>query len=66
MPVATASADINIQATTTAVDLGIAMVVDVDEQGLIANADMSGPFAVGTHTIIWSAPDSQGHSGTVT
>lgn len=65
VPVVTVPANIILEATgaTTAVSLGSATVIDVDEAGLSANPDISGPFAVGEHTITWSAIDSQGHAG---
>jgi len=68
VPVVTAPADIIMEATgaTTEVSLGAATVTDVDESGLSASADSLGPFVLGTHTITWSAADSQGHIGSAT
>jgi len=67
-PVVTAPASIGpMEATgpTTPVDLGTASVSDVDEENpLTASPDNSGPFPVGLHSIIWSATDSYGHTGT--
>ena len=31
---------------------------------LLPEPDQTGPFAVGTHTIIWSATDNAGNTGT--
>ncbi len=68
IPVVTAPIDIVIESTgaTTAVTLGTASVVDVDQSGLTTIASPAGPFAVGMHTVTWSATDSQGHVGTAT
>ncbi|MFC3192609.1 choice-of-anchor Q domain-containing protein [Marinicella sediminis] len=67
-PVVTAPDSIGpMEATgpTTAVNLGTASVSDVDEDNpLTAAPDNSGPFEVGLHSIIWSATDSYGHTGT--
>ena len=68
VPVVTAPVDISLEATgvTTAVVLGTPTVTDVDESGLTASADMASPFAVGVHTVTWSAVDSQGHTASDT
>ncbi|MFK8013377.1 MAG: choice-of-anchor Q domain-containing protein, partial [Marinicellaceae bacterium] len=68
IPVVTAPNNITLlaQGNTTVVDLGMSTVVDADEAGLLASPNTSGPFAVGTHEIIWAAVDSQGHMGMAT
>jgi len=68
IPVVTAPNDISTPSTgaTTPVDLGMASVSDEDEKSIVATPDNSGPFAVGTHEITWTAIDSQGHIGTDT
>ena len=67
-PVVTAPDSIGpMEATgpTTPVNLGTASVSDVDEDNpLTAAPDNNGPFEVGLHSIIWSATDSYGHTGT--
>lgn len=67
-PVVTAPIDINTEATAalTAVTLGSAQVFNPDDQPLTASPNTSGPFAVGIHTIIWTAIDSYGHQGSDT
>ncbi|MET0000115.1 MAG: HYR domain-containing protein [Candidatus Thiodiazotropha lotti] len=67
-PVVTAPADITMEATAelTPVVLGTATATDDVDGALTATADQSGPFGVGTHSVIWSATDSAGNSGTAT
>jgi len=67
-PVVTAPAAINIEATgaTTPVTLGVATVTDNLDVGLIATADLTGPFTVGVHTITWTTTDAAGNPGTAT
>ncbi len=61
IPVVTAPADNTFEATgaLSSPTLGIATVVDVDEIGLSATPNPSS-FALGTHTVTWTATDSQG------
>ena len=65
IPVVIAPTNLMFEATgtTTAVTLGTATVTDADETGVTAVADISSPFAVGIHTVTWTATDSQGHEG---
>ncbi|WP_179952202.1 immunoglobulin-like domain-containing protein [Marinicella rhabdoformis] len=67
-PFVTPPADIILEATgpATAVTLGTATAVDFNNQSLNATPDTSGPFAVGTHTVTWTATDSHGYNGTAT
>ncbi|MEM9303894.1 MAG: immunoglobulin-like domain-containing protein [Pseudomonadota bacterium] len=67
-PVVTAPDDIILEATgpTTDVDLGLATVVDDVDGELDAVADMTGPFALGTTTVTWSATDSAENTGSDT
>jgi len=67
-PVVTAPAAVTIEATgaTTAVALGAATVTDAVTAGLTATASPVGPYAVGVHTIVWSATDVAGNVGTAT
>ncbi|MCG8487333.1 MAG: HYR domain-containing protein, partial [Chromatiales bacterium] len=67
-PVVTAPADITIEATAelTPVVLGTATATDDVDGDLTPTADQSGPFGVGTHSVVWSATDSAGNSGTAT
>jgi hypothetical protein len=61
VPVVTAPADNTFEATgaLSSPTLGVATVVDVDEIGLSAIPNPSS-FALGTHTVTWTATDSQG------
>jgi len=67
-PVVTPPADVVAEATgpTTAVTLGTATVVDNVDVGLTASPDNPGPFAVGVHTVTWSATDGGGNTGSAT
>ncbi len=61
IPVVTAPIDNTFEATgaLSSPTLGVATVVDVDEIGLSAIPNPSS-FALGTHTVTWTATDSQG------
>jgi hypothetical protein len=63
-PVVTAPASLTVEATgeTTAVNLGTAIATDTVEGDLVAIANNTGPFALGTHTITWEASDSSGNT----
>ncbi len=50
----------------TVVDIGAATAIDFFDGAVAATADNVGPFAVGEHTITWSATDSAGNVGTAT
>lgn len=65
-PVVTAPANIEMFATAplTAVDLGAASVIDAVSLNLVASPGATGPFAVGIHSITWSATDAAGNTGT--
>ena len=67
-PQITAPANITTEATglTTAVSLGVASASDLVSGSLNATANNTGPFAVGTHSIVWSATDAAGNTGTAT
>lgn len=52
--------------STTAVNLTTVTGLDVIDGELIAIADKTGPFAVGTHTITWTATNSRDASTTAT
>ncbi len=67
-PVITPPANITMEATgpTTAVVLGTATATDLVDGTLTATPDNTGPFAVGVHTITWSATDQAGNTGTAT
>ncbi|MDQ6965948.1 MAG: hypothetical protein Q9M23_03365, partial [Mariprofundaceae bacterium] len=47
--------------TFTPVTLGVATVMDNVDMGLIATPTPTGPFALGVHTITWSATDAAGN-----
>ncbi len=65
-PIVTPPADVTVEATgvTTPVDLGVASATDLVDGTITATADYTGPFTVGTHTIIWTANDAVGNVGT--
>ncbi len=67
-PVVTAPLNITMEATgaTTAVTLGSASASDVVSGTLTPSANNTGPFAVGVHTITWSATDLANNTGTAT
>jgi hypothetical protein len=64
-PLVTAPPDITVEATgqLTPVELGAATAVDDEDGPVAAVADQSGPFALGTHSVTWSAVDSAGNVG---
>jgi len=68
VPVVTAPVAITLEATgaTTPVGLGTATVADLVTAGVIATASPAGPYAVGVHTITWSATDAAFNTGTIT
>ncbi len=67
-PVVTPPADIIVQATgtLTAVDIGTATAID--NVGVVSGPSPSttGPFPLGTTTIVWTASDAAGNIGTAT
>ncbi len=67
-PVVTAPADITKEATgpTTAVSLGTGTATDNVDGAITPTASPTGPFAVGVHTVTWSATDAAGNTGTAT
>jgi len=67
-PAVAAPADITLEATgpTTDVELGSASATDLVDGVLSATADQSGPFGVGVHSIIWTATDLAGNTGSAT
>lgn len=67
-PTITAPANISTTATgsTTAVSLGTPVVNDKVDESPTAVADNTGPFALGTHTITWTATDASSNSSTAT
>ncbi|GGX55129.1 hypothetical protein GCM10007392_23420 [Saccharospirillum salsuginis] len=67
-PTLTAPADLEVEATAelTPVDLGEATATDDRDGALTPTADTIGPFALGDHTVTWSATDSAGNTGTDT
>jgi len=65
-PVVTTPSAVTKEATgsLTNVNLGAASAMD-DEDGVLAvTANFTGPFAVGRHTVVWSATDAAGNTGT--
>jgi fibronectin type 3 domain-containing protein len=67
-PVVTAPPNKTVEATgaLTSVSLGTATASDAEDGTLTATASDTGPFAPGTHTITWTATDSNGATGTAT
>ncbi|MES9851976.1 MAG: HYR domain-containing protein [Candidatus Thiodiazotropha sp. L084R] len=67
-PVVTPPANVTVEATAlqTPVNLGAASATDNVDGALTPTPNQSGPFGVGTHTVIWSATDSAGNIGTAT
>lgn len=59
-------ADVTIEAVDllTDVPLGTASASDLVDGAVTATADNPGPFARGTHTVTWSATDSEGNTAT--
>ena len=67
-PVVTAPAAVTMEATgpTTAVALGTGTANDDVDGALVPTPNPAGPFAVGVHTVTWSATDAGGNTGTDT
>ena len=68
-PVVNAPGDItNFEATAllTPINLGTSTANDLVDGSMTPIASPAGPFAVGTHTITWSATDNAGNTGTAT
>jgi len=67
-PQVTAPADVTTEATAalTPVSLGTATATDAEDGTLTATASPTGPFAVGSHTVTWTATDSAGATTTAT
>ncbi len=65
-PSVTAPSDITKEATgaTTPVTLGVASALDAVDGSIAATADNTGPFAVGVHSVTWTATDTEGNSAT--
>ncbi len=65
-PTITPAADLTVEATDilTPVDLGTASAIDDVDGALTPLADPTGPYALGAHTITWSATDAAGNTGT--
>jgi subtilisin family serine protease/uncharacterized membrane protein YgcG len=65
-PSLTVPADIRMTAASslTSVALGEATAVDLVDGAIVASAGNKGPFAVGTHTIKWTATDKSGNTAT--
>lgn len=65
-PTVNPAADLTVEATAilTPVDLGEATAVDDIDGALTPTAAPAGPYALGTHTITWSATDAAGNTGT--
>jgi len=63
-PVVTAPSAITVEATAmlTSVNLGTASAIDNVDGAVAVTATPAGPFAVGQHTVIWSATDSAGNT----
>lgn len=68
IPTVVAPANLTVEAEgiATSVALGTATATDSLDGALVAVADDTGPFALGTHTITWSATNSLGNTGTAT
>lgn len=67
-PAVTAPEDITVQSSggSVSVQLGSGSASDLVDGSLTATPDTTGPFAVGSHTVTWSATDSAGNVGTAT
>jgi len=65
-PVVTAPANLTVEATgvMTPVNITPATALDNIDGVIAATPSMTGPFAIGTHTIVWSATDSANNVGT--
>ncbi len=65
-PVVTAPAAISVVAEgpLTEVTLGAPTAEDALDGSVTATADNSGPYAVGSYTVTWSAADAAGNTGT--
>jgi hypothetical protein len=65
-PTVTAPADITLEAkgALTPVTLGTASATDLVDGSITPTASPTGPFAVGVHTVTWSATDGKGNVGT--
>jgi thermitase len=64
-PMVTAPSAVTVEATAvlTSVDLGTATAIDNVDGTVAVSANPTGPFAVGEHTVVWSATDSAGNTG---
>ena len=64
-PVVTAPPAVSKEATgpLTSVNLGTATALDDTDGAVPVTASPTGPFAVGQHTVVWSATDSSGNTG---
>jgi len=65
-PVVTAPSAVTRETTgpLTSVNLGAASAVDAVDGAVAVTASFVGPFAVGQHTVVWSATDVAGNTGT--
>ena len=66
IPVVVAPADITTEATgtTTSVELGTAVAIDIVDGLLTPTPDNTGPYPPGSTTVTWSATDNAGNTGT--
>jgi hypothetical protein len=64
-PVVTAPPPVSKEATgaLTNVNLGTATALDDVDGSVPVTANPDGPFAVGVHTVVWTATDSSGNTG---
>jgi hypothetical protein len=67
-PVVTPPVDVTMEATAalTPVAIGTGTATDNVDGALTATPDDPGPYAVGVHTVTWSATDASGNTGTAT
>lgn len=65
-PVVTAPAGVQVTSTgkLTAATLGDAAATDAKDGTLTVSADDTGPYAIGTTTVTWTATDAAGNAGT--
>ena len=65
-PIVTAPPPVTTEATgeLTSVKLGTSSAFDNVDGNVPVTANLTGPFSVGQHTVIWSATDSAGNTGT--